>query len=415
MAKRTKKATSPGGATYEALLELYKKDIVNLSDFDGVEVIPSGSVIIDRITGIGGYPRGRITELWGQEGVSKTTLGLHATAACQAKGLSVAYFDFEGSFCNSYARALGVEIYDPRKFIYFKPATFEEAEPKLRSFAACDAVGLIVIDSVAAMTPQEMVGGSHGIGLLARKLSQFFSCFVKDLERGGAACLVTNQIRTKIAMKPGDKTGEYSPGGQALQFYNSIKIRLSIKQRFKESVTDPIMGKKEDRYTKALISALSVKNKFYPPYSGSSYWLRYGVGVENGASVFDMACGRGAFKSSGSWLYFQFPWDGCPAGEFKVQGEDNARRLVCESVALQKACLDAMNLRASAPEIAADKAIQEGEVGEEVRALFNEDSVLKEEGGVEVAEVGEVEVGDEDEDEEVTYISSFETEMQDSE
>ncbi|MDP2726490.1 MAG: AAA family ATPase, partial [Dehalococcoidia bacterium] len=187
-AKKKRTALPSGKKNLSEFRKLFADKIVDITAYDKVEVIPTGSIILDQVTGIGGYPRGRITELWGEEGVSKTTLALQAVAECQKLGMAAAYFDFEGAFSNQYARDLGVNISDRDKFLYFEPTSFEDAEAALQEIPQVDNVGLVVIDSISAMTPESHYEGGGTIGLLARKLSQFLSVFVKVLRKNMAAC-----------------------------------------------------------------------------------------------------------------------------------------------------------------------------------------------------------------------------------
>lgn len=310
------------------LNQKYASDIVNVADDDNIDVIPSGSIVLDSLTGIGGYPRGRVTEVWGAEGVSKTTLALHASRECQKKGLAVVYFDFEGAFSNRYATSLGVDIYDRTKFIKFEFRYFEEARDKMLQYAYADGVGLLVLDSISAMTPKEHFEGKASIGMMARNLSQFFSPFVKNLRASRAACIAVNQIRTKVNTSGfGPSSTDYSPGGHALQFYNSIKIQLKAKTKVKGKVTDPLTKEKKDEFIKVEVQAKTSKNKFAKPFREGRYWVYYGKGVDNASSVYDIAKKRGLFTGKG-WIRFQFPWEGKEPGEFKLQGEENVKAML---------------------------------------------------------------------------------------
>lgn len=334
--------SSSGSASLEALRKAYSSHLEDLSRLEAVEVLPTGSIVLDRLLGIGGYPKGRITELWGDEGVSKTTLALEASANCQRLlGKAVVYADYEGAFTPSYAQSIGVDL-DPSKFIYLPPDVFDNNRDALMALSSSEEVGLVVMDSVAAMTPKEFVeGGTHALGIMARNLGEFLSGFVKVIAKSKAACVAVNQVRTKIGVN-GQPSTEYSPGGKALQFYNSIKVKLRRKEQLKGVVQDFVSLEGRQQFMAVKVTAQVTKNKFSKPFTAGEYWVRYGEGVDNASSIFDMAVARKVISKNGGWFLCAFPWNGQAAGTFKVQGEDNIRSLLAKEKDFQSVCLDYM-------------------------------------------------------------------------
>jgi len=270
-----------------------------------VEIIPSGSLALDKALGVGGYPRGRIIEIYGPESSGKTTLTLHAIAEAQKKGLSCAFVDAEHAFDPVYAENLGINI---DEMIISQPDSGESALEIVDTFVRSGAVDLIVVDSVAALTPQvEFEGGmaDNQMGLQARLMSKALRKLTGSISKTGCTVIFINQIRMKIGVMFGSP--ETTTGGNSLKFYSSV--RLDIRRGSQIKSGDEILGND----TKVKV----VKNKVAPPFKIAEFEIIYGEGVSKIGEIIDLAVKEDIIEKSGSW----YAYDGVKIG----QGKENAK------------------------------------------------------------------------------------------
>jgi recombination protein RecA len=276
------------------LYETAKKQF-KLEDTDPIKfVIPTGSILLDRALSIGGYPSGRIVEIYGPEMSGKTTLGLHAMAEAQKKKYPVGLIDMERAFDEKYAKAIGLKGNPNEDFLYFTPDFGEQAIEIIR-FMIGEGVKLIVVDSVSAMTPKaEFIGetGESFMGLQARMMSQALRQITGPAYQNNVIIIFINQIRMKIGIMFGNP--ETTSGGKALGFYASIRIETrgtgdDIKQN----------GEQVGKYTRAKIK----KNKLGPPNRAVQVPIIYGSGVWSAGEIFDELLSHGAIKQRSSFYY----------------------------------------------------------------------------------------------------------------
>lgn len=272
----------------------------------GIDVIPSGSILLDEALGIGGYPRGRIIEMYGPESSGKTTLALHAIAEAQKLGGIAAFIDAEHALDPQYAKNLGVNIDD---LWVSQPDTGEQALEIAEDLIRSGAVDIIVIDSVAALTPQAEIEGDMGdshMGLQARLMSQALRKLTAIIGKSNCILVFINQIRMKIGVMFGNP--ETTTGGNALKFYASV--RLEIRR------IESIDGKGDDDAMGNRVRVKVVKNKMAPPFRKAELDVYFGKGVSAAASLLDSAVKHGLIDKKGAWF---------TAGEDKIgQGHENA-------------------------------------------------------------------------------------------
>jgi recombination protein RecA len=271
-----------------------------------VETISSGSLALDKALGVGGYPRGRIIEIYGPESSGKTTLTLHAIAEAQKKGLSSAFVDAEHAFDPVYAENLGINI---DEMVISQPDNGESALEIVDTFVRSGAVDLIIVDSVAALTPQvELEGGmaDNQMGLQARLMSKALRKLTGSISKTGCTVIFINQIRMKIGVMFGSP--ETTTGGNSLKFYSSV--RLDIRRGSQIKSGDEILGND----TKVKI----VKNKVAPPFKVAEFEIIYGEGVSKIGEIIDLAVKEDIIEKSGSW----YAYDGVKIG----QGKENAKK-----------------------------------------------------------------------------------------
>ncbi|CAM79446.1 recombinase RecA [Orientia tsutsugamushi] len=281
------------------------------------QVISSGSVCIDTALGIGGFPKGRVSEIYGPEASGKTTVALHAVAECQKGGESCVYIDAEHALDLQYAQRLGVNI---NSLIISQPDTGEQALEIADTLVRSGAVGLIVVDSVAALVPKaELEGeiGDHNIGLQARLMSQALRKLVASVSKTNCTIIFINQIRMKIGIMFGSP--ETTTGGNALKFYASI--RMEIRK------VSPIKDKEEviGYQTKVKI----VKNKLAPPFKVVDFDIIYGLGISKEGELIDLGVKLGIIEKAGAWFSYK---------DHKIgQGRENAKQYLREhpSIALE--------------------------------------------------------------------------------
>ncbi|MBI3181779.1 MAG: recombinase RecA [Myxococcales bacterium] len=269
-----------------------------------IAVIPSGSVGLDRAFGVGGYPRGRVVEIFGNESSGKTTLTLHAIAQVQAQGGVAAFIDAEHALDVSYARKLGVRV---EELLVSQPDTGEQALEITEHLVRSGAVDLIVIDSVAALVPRAEIEGEMGdahMGVQARLMSQALRKLTGAVSRSGTCIIFINQIRMKIGVVFGNP--ETTTGGNALKFYSSVRCEIRRTGNIKDG--ESVIG------TRAKVKV--VKNKVAPPFQETEFDILYGQGISRAGEVLDLGVQFGLLEKSGSHFSFR--------GERIGQGRERA-------------------------------------------------------------------------------------------
>ena len=295
-----------------------KGAIMALGDDAGTEpiaTIGTGSLALDLATGIGGYPRGRVIEVYGPESSGKTTLALHAIAQAQRSGGVCAFIDAEHAIDINYARNLGVEI---DKLLVSQPDTGEQALDIAEMLVRCGAVDLIVVDSVAALTPRAELEGEMGdshMGLQARLMSQALRKLTGISHRTGTTLLFINQLRQKIGVTFGSP--ETTTGGNALKFYASM--RLDVRRIGQVKIGDELVGGR----TRVKVA----KNKCAPPFCEAEFEIRYGTGIDTVSELIDPGLARGLVEKSGNHLSF--------AGTQLGNGREKSRDALAQSPELQ--------------------------------------------------------------------------------
>ena len=270
-----------------------------------IEVIPSGSLALDLALGVGGYPRGRIVEIYGPESSGKTTLTLHAIAEAQKAGLSCAFIDAEHAFDPIYAKNLGINLED---MIISQPDNGESALEIADTLIRSGAVDLIVIDSVAALVPQVELEGGMGdnqMGLQARLMSKALRKLTSTVSKSNATVIFINQIRMKIGIVFGNP--ETTTGGNALKFYASVRLDIRRGNAIKDQ--DEVLGNE----TKVKV----VKNKVASPFKIAEFEIIYGEGISRLGEIIDLAVKHEIIEKSGSWFAYK--------GEKIGQGKENAK------------------------------------------------------------------------------------------
>lgn len=295
-----------------------KGSVMKLGDdaVDKIESIPTGSIGLDYALGVGGLPKGRVTEIYGPESSGKTTLALHVIAEAQKRGGIAAFIDAEHAFDRFYAAKLGVDI---QNLLISQPDYGEQALEITENLIRSGAIDVIVIDSVAALTPKSEIEGEMGdskMGLQARLMSQALRKLTATISKTGAVCIFINQLRDKIGVMFGNP--ETTTGGNALKFYSSVRLDIRKVSQLKDG--DNITG------NRAKVKV--VKNKVAPPFKKAEFDIVYGEGISKVGEIIDLGVEYNIIKKSGSWFSY---------GETRLgQGRDAVKNLIMENPELSE-------------------------------------------------------------------------------
>ena len=308
----------------QATIDKIEKDfgkgtIMKLGDqpqWDEHQVIPSGSIALDHALGIGGYPKGRIIEIYGPESSGKTTLAIHAIAQAQKTGGIAAMIDAEHAFDRSYAKALGVNL---ETLLISQPDNGEQALEIADNLIRSGAIDIIVIDSVAALTPKAEIEGEMGdnkVGLQARLMSQALRKLTGNISKTNTCCIFINQLREKIGVMFGNP--ETTTGGNSLKFYASVRLDVRRTTQIKDG--EEALGNR----TKVKV----VKNKMAPPFKKAEFDIVYGEGISHTGEIVDLGVEYGIITKSGSWFSY---------GDQKLaQGREATKQLISDNAELSE-------------------------------------------------------------------------------
>lgn len=300
-----------------------------------IEVIKTGSILLNIALGVGGFPRGRVVEIFGPEASGKTTIALHAIAEAQKKGGIAAFVDAEHALDPAYASRIGVQV---EKLLLSQPTTAEEALDIVDTLVRSGSIDVVVLDSVAALAPRMELEGSIGepmVGLQARLMSQALRRLTGYISKTKTVAIFVNQLREKIGMNYGP--AETTPGGRALKFYASVRLDVRRKDYIRVGGSEQIVG----AWTKVRV----VKNKLAAPFKEAELELFYGEGISKEGEILDLGEQAGVIKRSGSWYAF---------GEYRLgQGREGSRQFLKENPEIaQKILLVALEKMGIDPKIA---------------------------------------------------------------
>ena len=327
MAKKLEETAAAGQQTeklkaLQAAMAKIEKDfgkgsIMKLGEerIDNIQVIPTGSIALDYALGVGGYPRGRIVEIYGPESSGKTTLAIHAIAEAQKQGGIAAFIDAEHAFDRFYAANLGVDVDD---LLISQPDNGEQALDIADQLIRSAAVDIIVIDSVAALTPKAELEGDMGdnkVGLQARLMSQALRKLTATISKTNTTCIFINQLREKIGIMFGNP--ETTTGGNALKFYASVRLDIRKSQSIKDG--DNVIGNE--------VKVKVVKNKVAPPFRRAEFEIMYGEGICRVGEVVDLGVNFNILEKSGSW----YSYNGSKLG----QGKEATKAVLRDNPELQ--------------------------------------------------------------------------------
>ena len=276
-----------------------------------IETVPTGALALDMALGIGGIPRGRVIEIFGPEGSGKTTLATHVVAEAQRNGGICAYIDAEHAMDPTYARAIGVDV---DELLISQPDTGEQALEIADMLIRSGALDVVVIDSVAALTPRAEIEGEMGdahVGLQARLMSQALRKLTSNLNKSKTILIFINQLREKIGVMFGSP--ETTPGGRALKFYSSVRLDIRRIEAIKDGLE--VVGNR----TRVKV----VKNKCAPPFRQAEFDIMYGRGISREGSVVDLGVDLGIVKKAGAWYTYE--------GEQLGQGRENAKKFLVDN------------------------------------------------------------------------------------
>ena len=295
-----------------------KGSIMRLGEerIDNIQVIPTGSITLDFALGVGGYPRGRIVEIYGPESSGKTTLAIHAIAEAQKQGGIAAFIDAEHAFDRFYAASLGVNV---DELLISQPDNGEQALDIADQLIRSAAVDIIVIDSVAALTPKAEIEGDMGdnkVGLQARLMSQALRKLTATINKTNTTCIFINQLREKIGIMFGNP--ETTTGGNALKFYASVRLDIRKSSPIKDG--DTVIGNE--------VKVKVVKNKVAPPFRRAEFEIMYGEGICRVGEVVDLGVNFKVLEKSGSW----YSYNGSKLG----QGKEATKTVLRDNPELQE-------------------------------------------------------------------------------